>query len=37
MKKIIEFFKDLIDNFKKKKHLKKQIQQINEDDPFIYK
>ena len=37
MKKIIEFFKNLIEDYKKKKRLKKQLDKIDEDDPFIYK
>lgn len=35
--KIIKFFKKWISYFKNKKKIKKQIQDINQNDPFIYK
>lgn len=37
MKKIIDWFLKLIENRKRKKRLKKKIEELKKRDPFIYK
>jgi hypothetical protein len=36
MKKIIKWFKDKIDERKRKKRFKKKIEELKKRDPFIY-
>lgn len=35
--KIIEFFKNIIQAYKRKRALKKRIEELRKRDPFIYK
>ena len=37
MKSILQFFKKIIDNIKRKRKLKKQLKRMNDNDPFIYR
>lgn len=37
MKKIIAWFKNLIFEYKRKKRIKKKIEELKKRDPFIYK
>ena len=37
MKKLINWIKDLIKKYKKKKEFKKKLEELRKRDPFIYK
>lgn len=36
MKKIINWFKNLIEEYKRKKRFKKKLEELKKRDPFIY-
>lgn len=37
MKKLIQWFLDKIENYKKKKRFKKKLEELRKRDPFVYK
>mgnify|MGYP001312746600 CR=1 FL=1 len=36
-KRLVSFFKNAYENYKKNKELKKKLEEMKENDPFIYK
>lgn len=37
MKRIIKWFTDMVDNYKRKRRFKKKIKELKKNDPFIYR
>ena len=37
MKRIIKWFTDMVENYKRKRRFKKKIKELKKNDPFIYR